>query len=108
MEEKRARPVRRPAAWRQSVRGQLKARKRRRRIITSISTVVILAGGAYGVYFHGIGLQSITARSSSWRTAPMNAKAAFLELEDYHNSAEMVLESVICAQGRPRTGNLPR
>ena len=89
-------------------KAELKARKRRRRIITSISTVVILAGGTYGVYFHGIpAYKYYRAQQQLEDGAYENAKAAFLELEDYHNSAEMVLESDYLRAGQAaRTGNL--
>lgn len=109
MEEK-ARHAREEAGRMAAEREQAeqKARRRRRRITASILTVLLLAGAAYGIYFHGIpAYRYHRARQQLEDGAYEEAKAGFLALTDYRDSADMALESDYLRAGEAaRTGNL--
>ncbi|MHC1786821.1 MAG: hypothetical protein AB9880_07160 [Christensenellales bacterium] len=94
--EEKARHAREAAGRMQSLREEkeLKRRRRRRRITLSISALVLLAGGAYGVYFHGIPAYRYYRANQllAQRDYP-GAKAIYLSLADYAQSADLALES---------------
>lgn len=109
MEEK-ARRAREEAGRMQQEREEkeLKIRKRRRRIVTTLAVLVLLAGAAYGVYFHGIpAWRYYTASQQLADGSYEEAKEGFLQLADYRDSAQMVLESDYRrAAHAAQTGNL--
>ncbi len=94
--EEKARHAREEAGRMQAQREELelRRRKRRRRVTVSLTTLVVLAGGAYGVYFHGIPAYKYYRAGELMKQGEyIAAREIYVGLEDYADSAGLVKES---------------
>ena len=94
--EEKARHAREEAGRMQAQREEqeMRRKKHRRRLTVSLTTLVVLAGGAYGVYFHGIPAYTYYRAGELMKQGEYaQAKELYIDLDDYADSADLVKES---------------
>ncbi len=108
--EEKARRAREDAGRMQALREEreLRRKKHRKRVTVSLATLVLLAGGAYGVYFHAIPAYKYHRASELLKRGEYaQAKELYLGLDDYADSAQLVRESdYLRAGAAAAAGNL--